>query len=243
MFPKPVKAVLFDMDGLLIDTEAVYIDALQAAAAAMGLEMPLSFCHSMIGIPGPVCDGMIQDFYGPDFVLETFGAHFDTHVRRRFESGVPVKAGAVELLDFLRQRRLPLAIATSSSQATVKKHLGRAGLLDRFDAITTRDDVVRSKPHPDVYLEAARRLGVAVENCIAFEDSNTGLTAAHAAGTMAIMVPDIVPPSDEVRAKCLQVAPDLYAALRLLREGATFDASATDLSAADPSCSPPGRRA
>lgn len=247
MFAKPVKAVLFDVDGLLIDTEAVYIDALQAAAAAMGLEMPLSFCHSMIGIPGPVCDGMIQDFYGPDFVLETFGAHFDAHTRRRFESGVPVKAGAVELLDFLKQHRLPLAIATSSSQTTVKKHLGRAGLLDRFHAVATRDDVVRSKPHPDVYLEAARRLGVSAENCIAFEDSNTGLTAAHAAGTMAIMVPDIVLPTDEVRAKCLQVVPDLHAALRLLR-GATFDVSAANLSAADvsaasPSCSPPGRRA
>jgi HAD superfamily hydrolase (TIGR01509 family) len=243
MFAKPVKAVLFDMDGLLIDTEAVYIDALQAAAAAMRLEMPLSFCHSMIGIPGPICDGMIQDFYGPDFVLETFGAHFDAHARLRFESGVPVKAGAIELLDFLRQHRLPLAIATSSSQATVKKHLGRAGLLDRFHAVATRDDVVRSKPHPDVYLEAARRLGVVAENCVAFEDSNTGLTAAHAAGTMAIMVPDIVPPTDEVRAKCLQVAPDLHAALRLLQEGATFDVSAADLSAAGPSCSPPGRRA
>ena len=243
MFAKPVKAVLFDMDGLLIDTEAAYIDALQAAATAMGLEMPLSFCHSMIGIPGPICDGMIQDFYGPNFVLETFGAHFDAHTRRRFESGVPVKAGAVELLDFLRQRHVPLAIATSSSQATVKKHLGRAGLLDRFAAVATRDDVVRSKPHPDVYLEAARRLGVAAENCIAFEDSNTGLTAAHAAGAMAIMVPDIVPPTEEVRAKCLQVVPDLHTALRLLRDGAIFDVSGSNLSAAGPSCSPPGRRA
>ena len=150
-----------------------------------------------------------------------------------------VKAGAIELLDFLRQHRLPLAIVTSSSQATVKKHLGRAGLLDRFDAIATRDDVVRSKPYPDVYLEAARRLGVAAENCIAFEDSNTGLTAAHAAGTMAIMVPDIVPPTEEVRAKCLQVVPDLVAVLRLLRKWMPIAGP----SAACPSCSPRGRPA
>lgn len=218
MFAKPVDAVLFDMDGLLIDTEAVYIDALQAAALAMGLEMPLDFCHSMIGIPGPICDGMIRDFYGPDFVLETFAAHFDDHAHRVLAAGVPLKAGVVELLDFLRDRGLPLGIATSSSQATVAKYLGRAGLLDRFQAIATRDDVAHGKPWPDVYIEAARRLGAPPEHCIAFEDSNTGLTAAHAAGTMAIMVPDILQPTDEVRTKCLHIAPDLHAVLRVLRE-------------------------
>jgi HAD superfamily hydrolase (TIGR01509 family) len=230
MFAKPVRAVLFDMDGLLIDTEAVYIDALQAAAVAMGLEMPIAFCHSMIGIPGPVCDGMIRDFYGPGFAFEAFSDHFDEHARRAFEAGVPLKAGAVELLDFLAACGLPLGIATSSSRATVARYLGRAGLLDRFKAIATRDDVGRGKPHPDVYLEAARRLGVPPANCIAFEDSNAGLTAAHAAGTMAIMVPDIVQPTDEVRAKCLHVAADLHAVLRLLR-GVMLVA---DVSAADP---------
>ncbi|SJZ85883.1 haloacid dehalogenase superfamily, subfamily IA, variant 3 with third motif having DD or ED [Enhydrobacter aerosaccus] len=217
MFIRPVKGVLFDMDGLLIDTEAVYIEALQAAARAMGREMPLAFCHSMIGIPGPICDGMISDFYGPGFSLDVFSTHFDAHARRAFEAGVPVKSGAVELLDFLRDRGLPLAIATSSSRATVARHLGRAGLLDRFKAIATRDDVISSKPHPDVYFEAARQLGIPAESCIALEDSNVGLAAAHAAGTMAIMVPDILTPTDESRAKCLHVAEDLASVLHLLR--------------------------
>ena len=80
-----------------------------------------------------------------------------------------------------------------------------------------RDDVTHAKPEPDIYLEAARRLGVAPERCVAFEDSNVGLTAAHAAGTMAIMVPDLVPPTEEVRAKCLAVLSDLHAALGLVR--------------------------
>lgn len=218
MFKEPVEAVLFDMDGLLIDTEAVYIDSLQAAARTMNLEMPMAFCHSMIGIPGPICDGMIQDHFGPSFDLQAFSDHFDLHAARTFDAGMPVKKGAVALLDYLKARGLPLAIATSSSQATVKKHLGRAGLYDRFRAIATRDDVAKAKPAPDVYLEAARRLGVPPQRCIAFEDSNTGLTAAHAAGTMAIMVPDILQPTDEVLAMCLHVAPDLVAAERLLRE-------------------------
>lgn len=216
MFEKPVEAVLFDMDGLLIDTESVYIDALQAAAGALELTIPLDFCHSMVGIASHECNLMIQEHYGDGFRIEPFRAHFSDHVRRRFETSIPVKPGAVELLDFLGARGLPLALATSSSRATVERHLGRAGLYDRFKAFSTRDDVTRAKPHPDIYLEAARRLGIAPERCIAFEDSNTGLTAAHAAGTMPIMVPDILPPLPEVRAKCVAVVDDLHTARRLL---------------------------
>ncbi|MGQ0583506.1 MAG: HAD family hydrolase [Reyranella sp.] len=216
MFEKPVEAVLFDMDGLLLDTEAVYIDALQAAARALDLTIPLDFCHSMVGIASPECNLMIQAYYGDGFRIEPFRAHFSTHVRQRFEGDIPLKPGAVELLDFLVARGLPLALATSASRTTVERHLGRTGLYDRFKAFSTRDDVVRAKPHPDIYLEAARRLGVAPGHCIAFEDSNTGLTAAHAAGTMAIMVPDILPPLPEVRAKCVTIVPDLHAARRLL---------------------------
>ncbi len=90
----------------------------------------------------------------------------------------------------------------------MRKHLGALGLYDRFATVVTRNDVTHGKPAPDIYLEAARRLAVPPPNCVALEDSSPGLTAAHAAGTMAIMVPDIVQPTDEVRAKCLHVAPD-----------------------------------
>jgi HAD superfamily hydrolase (TIGR01509 family) len=218
MLRKPVEAAIFDMDGLLIDTEAVYIEAYHAAAQAIGTKMPLELCHAMIGMPTRECEAMIQHHFGPAFSVEQFQARFNEHARLMLDADVPVKPGAVELLVWLGERGLPLAIATSSRATTVQRHLGRAGLLGHFKAITTRHDVERGKPHPDVYLEAARRLGVAPERCIAFEDSNVGLTAAHAAGTMAIMVPDIVPPSPEVLAKCLKVVPDLHAALKLLQE-------------------------
>jgi HAD superfamily hydrolase (TIGR01509 family) len=206
------------MDGLLIDTEAVYIEAYHAAARAIGTKMPIELCHAMIGVPTRECEAMIQDHFGPAFSVEQFQVHFNAHARLMLDAHVPVKPGAGELLAWLGGRGLPLAIATSSRANTVQRHLGRAGLLDHFKAVATRYDVERGKPHPDVYLEAARRLGVAPERCIAFEDSNVGLTAAHAAGTMAIMVPDIVPPSPEVLPKCLKVVPDLHAALRLLRD-------------------------
>ena len=217
MLDKPVEAVIFDMDGLLIDTEAVYLEAYQAAAALMEVQLPLAFCHSLIGRPSPDCDRLIQEFLGPAFELDVFNDHADGHAARALEANVPVKPGAVELLAFLAERGLPLAVATSSSRRTAERHLGQAGLLGHFHALATRDDVVRGKPHPDLYLEAARRLGVAPERCLAFEDSNHGLTAAHAAGAIAVMVPDIVPPTDEVRAKCAAVLPDLHAALALLR--------------------------
>ena len=218
MLKKPVEAVLFDMDGLLLDTEAVYIVALQAAARTLGREMPLDFCHSMIGVPTRESNVMIQAFYGDGFQVDAFRQHYSGHARRLLETSIPLKPGVVELLDFLAGRGLPLAVATSAGRNTAEHHLGRAGLLERFGAVATRDDVEHPKPHPGVYLEAARRLGVAPERCIAFEDSNVGLSAAHAAGAMAFMVPDLLEPLPEIRAKCVDVLTDLHAARRLLGE-------------------------
>ena len=218
MFGKPIEAALFDMDGLLIDTEAVYIEAYRQAATTIGVEMPMSLCHAMIGVPTAECEILIQEHFGPDFRVDHFQATFRTHADRILADAVPVKPGAVELLEFLASRGLPCALATSSRPTTAERYLGRAGLRAHFKAIATRYDVERPKPHPDVYLEAARRLGVAPERCLAFEDSSVGLTAAHAAGTMAIMVPDLLQPSPEIRAKCLRVLPDLHAALGLLQE-------------------------
>jgi HAD superfamily hydrolase (TIGR01509 family) len=218
MLRKPVEAALFDMDGLLLDTEVLYVEAMQQAARSLGREMALDFCHSMVGVPAKECTLMIEAYYGEGFSLTEFREHFSVHRRRLMEGGIPVKPGVVELLDFLAGCGLPLAVATSAGRATAQHHLGHAGLLDRFTALATRDDVERAKPHPDVYLEAARRLGVAPERCLAFEDSNIGLEAAHAAGTMAFMVPDLLQPLPETRARCVDVLPDLHAALKLLRQ-------------------------
>jgi HAD superfamily hydrolase (TIGR01509 family) len=218
MLRNPVEAVLFDMDGLLLDTEVLYIEAMQQAARSLDREMALDFCHSMVGVPERECSLMIEAYYGEGFSIEEFRGRFYGRLRGLLEAGIPLKPGVVELLDFLADRGLPLAVATSSERRTAERHLVKAGLLDRFTALATRDDVERPKPHPDIYLEAARRLGIAPERCIAFEDSNLGLEAAHAAGTMAFMVPDLLQPLPETRARCVDVLPDLHAALKLLRQ-------------------------
>jgi HAD superfamily hydrolase (TIGR01509 family) len=217
MFRMPIEAVLFDMDGLLLDTETIYTRALLEAAESNGLEMPLEFCHWMIGMPGKECEALIQDFFGPGLSLDRFRESFKDSVARELEAGLTVKTGAVEILDFLEGQGLPTAVVTSTGRTTADRHLQQAGLLGRFKTIVTGDDVNHGKPAPDIYLEAARRLGVAPERCIALEDSHNGLRAAHAAGTMAIMVPDIVQPSEEARGQCVAIARDLHAALALLQ--------------------------
>jgi HAD superfamily hydrolase (TIGR01509 family) len=163
---------------------------------------------------------MLEEHYGPGFDLALFRGHFSTSVQRRMSERIPVKPGVVELLDFLRDKRLPLAIATSAARATAERNLGRAGLLGRFDALATRVDVEHPKPAPEIYLEAARRLGVAPERCVAFEDSSIGIVAAHAAGMRAVMVLDILPPTDEARAKCVHIAEDLHEVLRRMNADA-----------------------
>jgi HAD superfamily hydrolase (TIGR01509 family) len=217
MFEEPVEAAIFDMDGTLIDSEAVYIAGMQEAAETLGLALPIELCHAMVGVPRDGCNVLLLNHYGPDFDLQVFRGHYSNSVERRMKERVPVKPGVVELLDFLAAKGLPLAIATSALRATAERNLGRAGLLDRFTVLTARDEVEHPKPAPDLYLEAARRLGIAPERCVAFEDSSIGIVAAHAAGMRAVMVPDILPPTNEARAKSFHIAEDLHEILRLMQ--------------------------
>ena len=131
---------------------------------------------------------------------------------------MPLKRGVIDLLDAIDTAGLSKAVVTSSSRNTAAEHLRLAGIDHRFDAVLTRDDVSRAKPHPDLYLLAAQRLGTRAPACVAIEDSNPGVAAAHAAGAITLMVPDIVPPTDRSRATCVAVLPHLDAVRELLGE-------------------------
>ncbi len=213
-----VSAVLLDMDGTLLDTEKVYFDSLVAALNASGYtDDIIPLCHAMVGLPGAECEAMLHERYGAGFPLTEVNKAFIARRDEILEAGLPLKRGTIELLDALHAIECPTAIVTSSSRRNADAHLTLAGIRDRFETILTCDDVARGKPSPDLYLLAASRLGVKPEVCVAVEDSNHGVTAAHAAGTITIMVPDMVPPTAESRAKCAAVMPDLGAVLDMLR--------------------------
>ncbi|UFX44099.1 HAD family phosphatase [Bradyrhizobium sp. 41S5] len=217
--PWTVDAVLLDMDGTLLDTEKVYFDSLVAALNACGYtDGVVTLCHAMVGLPGPVCEAMLRDHYGAAFPLEAVNRAFLEHRDRMMRSGLPLKSGTLDLLDAIAAAERPMAIVTSSSRRSAERNLTLAGIRSRFETLLTLDDVAQGKPDPELYLKAAARLGVAPAACIAVEDSNHGVTAAHAAGAITLMVPDMAPPTEATRANCAAVLPDLNAVLALLQE-------------------------
>lgn len=216
--PWIVDAVLLDMDGTLLDTEKVYFDSLVAALNACGYtDGVVALCHSMVGLPGPVCEVMLRDRYGAGFPLDEVNRAFIMTRDRMFDAGLPLKSGTIALLDGLAAADCRTAIVTSSSRRTAERHLTLAGIRDRFETLLTLDDVTHGKPDPELYLKAAARLDVTPAACIAVEDSNHGVAAAHAADAITLMVPDMAPPTDATRAKCAAVLPDLNAVLALLQ--------------------------
>jgi HAD superfamily hydrolase (TIGR01509 family) len=199
---QPFSAVIFDMDGTLLDTELVFKDIVWDVSRTLGFTMTDEVHLRMIGVSNEAAEALLVESYGVAFPYPLFADECRRIMKGRLASSVPVKAGVTELLHELQSRRIPMAVATSSRAHHALSHLGTAGLLDVFDTIVTRDDVTRPKPDPEPYLLAASRLGIAPAACLAIEDSNTGVRAAHGAGMQTVMVPDLLQPSDDIRALC-----------------------------------------
>ncbi|WP_293676159.1 HAD family phosphatase [uncultured Phenylobacterium sp.] len=208
--PRPVKAVVFDMDGLLVDTETVVFAAMQRAAAGIGGEMPFATFQRMVGLQHAHSDPILVEHFGAAFDLGAWTEAVRTYFHEEAAAGIALKAGVVEILDALDEAGLPRAIATSSNLAAVHHSLGGHGLVERFHALITRDVQTMGKPHPEPFLKAAEALGVDPADCLALEDSHNGVRAASAAGMMTVMVPDMLDPTEEMHTLCVRIARDLH---------------------------------
>ena len=206
-----VDAVVFDMDGLLLDTEVLARRALRLAGEELGIDIPETLSQSMIGVPLDGCRLLLVEHHGDSVPADRLFAASARHLLAQVEAGeLRIKPGVTEVLDRVRELGLPLAVATSSARQKAHDHLRATGLDERFDAIVTRDDVRRGKPSPDLYLHAAKAVRVAPQRCLALEDSYNGVRAAHAAGMTVVMVPDLLPPTAEMRELCHAIARDLH---------------------------------
>lgn len=209
--PGPIRGILFDMDGVLLDSETLSLDAFVLAARDLGHDMPIGFARQMIGLPGDACARLVVETYGPEVDLGALFRAQDRHMHELVEAGgLIMKQGVVPLLDYLDARKLKRAIATSSSRARTDAHLRHVGIYERFDAIVTRDDVTRGKPDPEPYLRAAAAIGIDPAYCLAVEDSHNGARAAHAAGIRVIVVPDLMAPNEEIIGKAHAIMDDLH---------------------------------
>ena len=203
--------IIFDMDGVIFDTERFWLDCCIPASEEMGMEGFAEVYPRCIGLTEPETWRVVMDAYGDRQLLEEMYEKAGEIFHRRYaEGGLPVKPGAREILQWIHEQKIPVALASSTKEEIVRKELTDAGLLQYFDTITCGDHVARSKPAPDIFLKAAERLGKAPESCFVIEDSYNGIRAAAAAGTIPLMVPDMLQPTDEIRELTRQIFHDLY---------------------------------
>ena len=212
-----LTAVLFDMDGLITDSEAYGHEVLKSAGRQLGFELSDQLLYDMIGVNDVKCIETLNENYpGLDGaqVLQMYRrAMYDASVKGL----VPLKPGVCELLDALDAHRIRRAVASSNDRFLVEGYLGRCGILQRFDALVCGDMIRQSKPAPDIYLAAAGAVGAQPEGCLVLEDSPNGLKAGRAAGMRTCMVPDRIPYSDALRPYVDDVQPSLLDVVSLIR--------------------------
>jgi beta-phosphoglucomutase-like phosphatase (HAD superfamily) len=214
-----VAAVIFDMDGLMIDSEAIVKPCIQRAAAELACELDDDFYATLIGRGTADCDAALLARFGQSFPLEELKRRVRISIRARMTSGgIPIKRGLEGLLALLDEHRVPSAVATSTDAADAEFSLRTSGLWGRFGTIVTGDQVRKGKPEPDIYLEAASRLGADPAACVALEDSNAGVLAASKAGMITLMVPDAgLLASAEALAAAHRVLPSLEEVTTVMR--------------------------
>lgn len=213
------KAVVFDMDGVLFDTERLCMDGWEEIARRKGIEGMKKVAYDSIGRNLNDTRELTLAAYGQDFDFEGFRSEVSKWCHERIDTqGLPIKPGVKELLDYLKEQGYRIGLASSSRRQSVMKNLELAGVTSYFEEIITGDMVEHSKPLPDIYLLACEKLGVNPGDAYGIEDSPNGIRSAHAAGMKPIMVPDLLPPDAEMEERCLVILDDLLGVKAFLEQ-------------------------
>jgi HAD superfamily hydrolase (TIGR01509 family) len=211
------SAVIFDMDGLMFDTENLTIPIWEVAGKPFGYKITYDIVLRMVGISAEKARQVLLDEFGADFPYDTIRDEFRRLVQVEVDkNGVPFKPGLLFLLDRLTAAKIPFGVATSSRNATAVNMLTKAGIIDRFAALTCGDEVSNGKPAPDIFLLAAQKLKTPPSACVGFEDSPPGLLGLNSAGIRSIFIKDVIAPSEEVLATVWQRCNDLKEAANYL---------------------------
>ncbi|MCW8328949.1 HAD family phosphatase [Photobacterium sp. SDRW27] len=211
-----VQAVLFDMDGLIFDTEGLYKASWQLAASEQGFELEDDFYQSFIGVQDAECERRVVARFGDKLDLARFRQVRDTDLHARRDMGVAYKPGFDELFQLLQANDIKCALVTSSALPEVKHHFAGSGHLAQFDVVITSEDVENGKPHPDCYRMASEQLDILPAACLVLEDSNNGMRAGLDAGCKAVMIPDLLEPSEDVAERAHAVLQSLAEVPRVL---------------------------
>ncbi|MGB9149674.1 MAG: HAD family phosphatase [Burkholderiales bacterium] len=214
-----LQAIIFDMDGLMLDTERIALRVLAEAAQSLGYPWREEIGLAMVGLNSRDSDVVVRKHLGLDYsadhLREAFSARYEIVIATEI---IPLKPGLLELLDWVESRSLVKAIATSTHKSRALFKLNRTGIAPYFDIVVGGDEVKQGKPAPEIFLAAAARLGVDPNNCLVLEDSAPGVRAALAAGMQVIMVPDMLMPAPEVLALGHPICISLFEAKQLIEK-------------------------